>query len=289
MLAVLPWFEQFAWPDPPLFGLIAVRGFGVMVVTSIMVGYQILVRRARLRGLDEQVVSDFVFTTVFTGFVGSHLVDVFIYHPHKLAADPWVVFKLWDGISSLGGWISGLLGAWGFFRWHAAWRPRAWEFVDCLGFAWPFAWFIARGGCALAHDHAGGPSTFFLAVDFPPNFIVQGHPGGPHHDLGLYEMILMIVPCTIFIALRRHERRRNGPLYFPGFYLAFFMVMYAPVRFGLDYLRHANVDVRYFGLTPAQYMAVVMLVTGATILWIQPQAVPPAPAPSGKPGRKATA
>jgi phosphatidylglycerol:prolipoprotein diacylglycerol transferase len=53
-------------------------------------------------------------------------------------------------------------------------------------------------------------------------------------------------------------------------------VLYAPVRFLLDFLRFE--DVRYFHLTPGQYGAATLLVVGVLILWRVPavQAAPPA-------------
>jgi phosphatidylglycerol:prolipoprotein diacylglycerol transferase len=42
-------------------------------------------------------------------------------------------------------------------------------------------------------------------------------------------------------------------------------LLYAPVRFLLDFLRY--VDVRYFDFTPGQYGAVALLVVGVLILW----------------------
>ena len=42
-------------------------------------------------------------------------------------------------------------------------------------------------------------------------------------------------------------------------------VIYAPVRFLLDFLRIE--DVRYFHFTPGQYSAVAFLLLGVVILW----------------------
>ena len=45
----------------------------------------------------------------------------------------------------------------------------------------------------------------------------------------------------------------------PGFFLGWFAVLYAPLRFGLDFLRNtdlAGFDIRHFGLTAAQWAMV---------------------------------
>jgi len=277
---VIPFYEQFQWPADPLFGRLAIRGFGLMVVLGILVGYRVLQNRARMRELDVEDVSDFVFFTVVIGFLGAHVFDVLFYYPEKLRADPWVLIKFWDGISSYGGFITGLFGSWLFFQLRGKLKPYLWDFLDCLGYAWPFAFWITRVGCFLAHDHPGTRTKFFLAVNFPANWGGIGQ-GGPRHDLGLYEALyVLLVICTTFFVLNRRKPDRS-----PGFYVGLFLVLYAPVRFSLDFLRVA--DATYAGLTPAQYTSMLALVFGSWILIARPgdkpRPVEPQPEPADKP------
>jgi hypothetical protein len=50
----------------------------------------------------------------------------------------------------------------------------------------------------------------------------------------------------------------------PGTFLASFIALYMPIRFALDFLRVG--DARYFGLTPAQWVAMVLF-AALPILW----------------------
>ncbi len=261
---MIPYYEQFQWPAEPIFGRLAIRGFSLMVVISILIGYRVLQRRARFRKLDYEDVSDFVFFTVVSGFVGSHVFDVVFYYPEKLAQDPWILFKVWDGISSYGGIISGLIAAWVFFKVRPHLKPRLWDFFDCLSYAWPFAFWIARTGCFLAHDHPGTHTDFFLGVQFP---------GGARHDLGLYDalyVLLVIVPTFTLLNHAKPDRVR-------GFYLGLFMLLYAPARFSFDFLRVA--DKTYAGLTPAQYVSFIAVAFGLYVLIVQPGASTVDPSP----------
>ena len=55
--------------------------------------------------------------------------------------------------------------------------------------------------------------------------------------------------------------------------------MYAPVRFGLDFLRATDValpDQRYAGLTPAQWACLATLVLGAQLMGLIPARPRPA-------------
>lgn len=63
-----------------------------------------------------------------------------------------------------------------------------------VGFVFPFAWTIARTGCALAHDHIGVASGSWMAVRFPE---------GPHLDLGLIEALSTACLAACFLLLDR--------------------------------------------------------------------------------------
>jgi phosphatidylglycerol---prolipoprotein diacylglyceryl transferase len=128
-----------------------------------------------------------------------------------------------------------------------AWREVL-SFFDIAAFAFSFAWIFGRTGCALAHDHVGIESTSFLAVRFP---------SGPRYDLGLLELFWTIAICAIFLRLDRKPRPT-------GFFLAAFLVLYAPVRFALDTLRVG--DERYFGWTPGQYASIAAIFVGILLL-----------------------
>ena len=69
--------------------------------------------------------------------------------------------------------------------------------------------------------------------------------------------------AEIFFVLGRKRRRR-------GFYLALLPLLYAPVRFGLDFLRATDVpegDPRFLGLTPGHYGAILLLLVGVAVAW----------------------
>ncbi|MEO7520971.1 MAG: hypothetical protein ABIW79_04060, partial [Gemmatimonas sp.] len=81
------------------------------------------------------------------------------------------------------------------------------------------------------------------------------------HDLGWYEFLFL---SLVVVPLFQLWQRRNKP---GGFYLIAFPLVYLPVRFGLDFLRIS--DVRYAGLTPAQWVAMAVLSTLALVLMVR--------------------
>lgn len=213
-----------------------------------MVQFQVVLRRAPKFGFDRLTASTLVGWAIFLGLLGAHLFDVFAYRPDQVLEDPLVLLQPWNGISSFGGMLGGLLGLYAVMRRKGMKLADMTRFVDLLVFALPFTLAVGRLGCALQHDHPGLASTHWLAVDFP---------GVPRFDLGLLEFFYVSIMAVAFVLLGR--RRRPD-----GFYLGLFFTLYGPVRFVLDSLR--IVETRYAGWTPGQYLSVLVAVAGLALL-----------------------
>lgn len=226
-------------------GSYTIYAFGVLVCLAVVVGFEMVVRRAPRAGLDPTEAARLLLWTLGAGLVGSHVFDVVVYRPQLVTAHPLEVVKLWGSMSSVGGIMGGLVGAAVVMRWRGLPRAARAGFLDSLAFAFPFAQLFGRAGCALAHDHLGIASTHWLAVRFPD---------GSRFDVGLLEWLAMVLIAGSFALLDR----RRWP---SGFFLGLFLALYGPVRFGLDTLRIG--ESRYGGWTPAQYVA--LLATGAGV------------------------
>ena len=162
---------------------------------------------------------------------------------------------MWESLSSFGGFLGGTIGALYFLRRHAA-PGSVWKYVDSFAYAFPFAWVLGRMGCFVAFDHPGRPTEFMLGQAYKDGIV--------RHNLGLEEAIYTLFIAALFHLLGRRPR-------FPGFFLGLFMLLYAPFRFGVDFLR--IVDVRYGGLTPAQYGTIALALGGAAILVARRKAI----------------
>lgn len=264
VITMLPYFEQPVWHIGPL----TIQAFGIAVAIAAWVGLTIVQQRFASLELDPVLGGRLAGWMLVGGILGAHLFAVLLYFPHQLRTDPWVILRIWEPISSFGGLLGGLAAAQFFFATRASetsWRTKL-AFLDAIAFGFPAALAIGRLGCALAHDHPGTVTTFPLAISLktdaaldyisgvygvaglvlPPAASAMGF-----HDLGLDEFLflsLVIVPLFI-----RWNRRRRPT----GFYLLAFATLYLPVRFALDLLRVA--DVRYIGLTPAQWVAALIM------------------------------
>jgi phosphatidylglycerol---prolipoprotein diacylglyceryl transferase len=286
-LTHLPLLDRVLDPRHPP----SIKPFGTLVAFGVYLGSVVAMRHARERAVDEKKMSEVIFYVVGVGFLGGHMLDAIFYHPAHLAQDPLYLFKIWDGLSSYGGFIGAVLGALIWRCVSATWKPitvpwrgeavtlfsiptsvrvtwrhgrRVLPYIECVNSAFPLAWVFGRMGCASVHDHPGLVTDAWYAVRWPlPGGGVTGR-----LDLGLIEMVLTIPLAVAFLVLWRRKPVR--PL---GFYSGWMCIAYAPVRFFLDFLREgegtgglAGGDPRYGGLTPAQWACFGLFALGVYML-----------------------
>jgi len=235
-------------------GPFSIKPFGTLVAIGVYVGSILATRQAKRLGLNERVLTSFAAWVVGIGFLGGHMLDVIFYYPGQVLRDPLSLFRIWEGLSSFGGFSGAIIGG---FLWKWRYKADILPYADVVASSFPVGWVFGRTGCSVAHDHPGHLSDAWLAVQYP---------GGGRFDLGLYEMLLTIPLALTFLWLRKKPRPW-------GFYVGAITIAYAPVRFALDFLRAsepitegegvtAAVDPRYGGLTPAQWACFGLLALG---------------------------
>jgi phosphatidylglycerol:prolipoprotein diacylglycerol transferase len=242
---MIPYFEGHLFD---IFG-IPIHMFGVLVAIGVIVGDRIVVKEGVKRGLDERDIKFMNARIVIGGFIMAHLVSVIFYYPERIAESPWVLVNIWSGLSSFGGFLGAALA---FLYYTRREKIPALVYADSVALGLVIGWIFGRTGCFTAHDHPGLRTNFVLAVQYPE---------GPRHDLGFYELLFTIVIAVVLFAYARKPR-------VPGRIIGLFALLYAPVRFALDFLRATDVarpDQRYASLTPAQWACMACLVVG---IWL---------------------
>jgi len=231
-------FELGAFRLHP-FALLVMIGVGAFILVAHYRGLA-LGLQAELVGLGSALV-------VGGSILGGHLFAAVAYYPERLVGNPMYLLQLTDGQSLFGGLLGGAMAGTLYLLVRR---------FPLLLFAEPYAYgtvaslVFGRLGCALAHDHPGRVTTFWGAVTGWPD-------GTTRHDLGLYELWLMLALMAVLYAIRNRRA-------LPGLQVAIPMIVYGTARFGLDFLRVA--DKHYLGFTPAQYGSVLLFLGGAAIL-----------------------
>ena len=220
------------------------KPFGLLITLGILLGRWMILRQ---RPVEERAQGDSFLLGVMGGaLLGSHLVELFFYHPERLR-DPRALYRFWVGFSSIGGFAGAALVFFPLSR-RLGLNRLAWGDALLKGGLW--GWLLGRAACALVHDHPGCLSDFPLAVAFP---------GGARHDLGLYELFLTL---SLMILIRPVREP-------PGRATALLIILYGSARFLLDFLRAWDLphsDPRWWGLTGAQYACLLALPLGFVLL-----------------------
>jgi phosphatidylglycerol---prolipoprotein diacylglyceryl transferase len=248
-LVLLPARVLGAFPPAPL----TLKPFGTLVALGVYFGAAVAVRQARRLGMNERVMISFLTWIVLSSFFFGHFFDALSYYPDEVRRDPWMLLRLWEGLSSFGGFAGALIGG---FAWRLRHRTPILAYADVVASSFPVSWTFGRLGCSLAHDHPGLRSEAWYAVRYP---------GGGRLDLGLYELLITLPLLVVFLRLQRRPRPW-------GFYAGSMCTYYAPLRFLLDFLRAPQNespgpfgvmgDARYGGLTPAQWACIPLFALG---------------------------
>jgi phosphatidylglycerol---prolipoprotein diacylglyceryl transferase len=239
---VIPYFSSQTYS---FLGL-TLQTWGTFVALGFAAGIWLAHRRAKNRGLDEKKILDLAFWIVVASFIGARLFHVLFYEPGHYLAHPFeAIDPRKPGYAMFGGFIGAAIA----FMWYARRQALDWiRYADAIIWGLPLGCGIGRIGCFLIHDHPGTLTDFVLGVKYPN--------GETRHDLGLYLSLIGFGTAGLFLLLNRQKRA-------PGFWLGTYMVIEGVSRFGLDFLRIA--DVRYLGLTPTQYLAIPLWIVG---LWM---------------------
>lgn len=247
---MIPYVALHSIPVGPL----TLQVWGLFVALGIALGAVVASRAAERNGGDGIVMYDLVTWLIVPAFLFARLLYVVAYDPATYVNDPLSVFRVWEGgASSFGGFIGALIGGWAFFRVHRKEALRKHAYLEAAAYAFPLGYGIGRLGCFFIHDHPGTLSNAWFAVNYP---------GGARLDHGLLLAVTGFAIFLLFAALRRF-RPSGKPRYLPLLF-----VCYGAARFTLDFWRARDLplsDPRYFGLTPSQYGALLLLAAG---LWM---------------------
>lgn len=249
--------------------------FGVFVALGVGLAAWLIQRQAERDGLDPKPLQDFALWGVGFGVLVGHWFHLLAYH-HEEIKSIWSFFTVWSGLSSFGGLLGGIIGAAIFFRKNKI--PMG-PYHDALALGVAPGWAVARIGCFVVHDHPGVFSHSFLAVNFPVQYY-----GGPRLDLGLVDA-LWLFGITIVLYSLRKANKASGRL------MPILALLYGMGRFYFDSLRATDlsyIDHRYFGLTPAQYGSILLVLYGVYRLFKPaPGAVHPRKAASSQQAKTA--
>ncbi len=236
-----------------------IQPFGVLMAIGVLVGTHMARRYLDKMKMDDETMRWLGIRILVWGFVACHIIDVLFYEPKKLLTDPLILLKVWEGISSYGGIIGAVIAFFILTRKFDKMNRLRW--LDMLNHGVVPGYFFGRVGCAIVHDHIGIATSSPFAVNFDKPRTFQGVLiEGPHHDLGLYEVPVLLIIWILILLIARWQRRPDGLA------TGLIAILYSVPRFFFEFLRLEVSDPRYLGLTPAQYFSIAVFLAGAWVL-----------------------
>lgn len=233
-----------------LLGPLTIQVWGLFVSLGILFSLWIVKKRSTNKPYPVELIYDLFFWSLIGGFVGARLGHIFFYEPIFFIAHPIEALKVWHGgLSSFGGFVGAGIGFFFYAKNKKLSREILALVANELGFAAVFGWMIGRVGCAMIHDHWGVPCNCPLAI---------ATPSGGRLDMAVLEIIALI-PLAIWLFIKRNSQKYSQK------FLPIISVYYGVLRFVLDFFRATDLsgaDVRYLGLTPGQYFAIVLVGLG---------------------------
>lgn len=273
----LPVLGELRWPileRIPLVGDLAVSPHGIFVALGFLMGAQLMMHRAALRGVARRPIAEdtdgIVQSLMTRGAIGAIVGARFFYVVTRLDQfpDPLAWFRVWEGgLSLLGGITGGVLACVPFV---VSRRYRLSLLLDSVAPGLALGIFVGRVGDLIIGEHLGGRTDFFLgwrctgalrdpAAPYPwPGPQVQGCYDAAVHQTALYDFLAGGAILLIILLLERKPR-------FDGFATVTFVICYGAFRFVSDFAREADLDL-IGPLTGSQVAAAVTIVVA--LAWV---------------------
>lgn len=264
-------------PDDPLLLVsalpLAVRWYGLIIVSGALVGTWLAARRAERRGFNPELVWNQLMLGLVAGIVGARIYYV-VFEWHQFQGDPLAMINIMAGGLAIHGAIIGALLACIFYT-----RRRSlpfWAWIDLFVPGFLLAQAIGRWGNFFNQEAYGEPTTlgFGVIIDAAHRLPVYGDmllypPDTLFHATFLYESVWNVVGVVLLLLLDRwfgtHQptvRRwlRHGDLLF------LYCIYYSSGRFWIEGLR---TDSLYLGpLRIAQVISLTLVLAGSVALLI---------------------
>ena len=256
-------------------GPLKIHWYGLMYLVGMAGGWALARWRIRRRpdlGWTAQEVDDLLFYCALGVVIGGRLGYIFFYGFDAWLADPWRLFRVWEGGMSFHGGFLGVLAAmWLYGRKHGR---GFFELTDFIAPYIPIGLFAGRIGNFINGELWGKPSDLPWAMQLPcDRFFSLCHDKlglppesiwtPPLHPNQLYEALGEGV--LLFVLLWWFSSRPRPPMAVS----ALFLLGYGLFRFLIEFVRMPDAHIGYLAwgwLTMGQLLSLPMILLGVVLL-----------------------
>jgi phosphatidylglycerol---prolipoprotein diacylglyceryl transferase len=273
-------------PDPIAIqlGPLPIYWYGICYALGLLAAYQIMVREARRRGLDAEIIINGLIIVAVAALIGGrlyHVIDQWSLYkddpltsllPIRRGPDGSYAFAGFSGLGVYGGLVTGTIAAWLYVRWK---RQPFWRWADVVAPALFAMQAIGRLGNFFNQELYGPPTDLPWGIAIQCQHRVAPYlcPAGsdPNATLGqhfqplfLYEAVSALIGLVFLLWLGRRfsNRLRAGDL------LLIFFIWYGTTRFLLEFMR-SGYNWTLGGIPTAQIASAIAIVLAAALLVIR--------------------
>ena len=242
-------------------GPLQIRWYGLMYLFGFAAGWALGRYRAGRAGFERwsaQQVDDLVFYIALGIILGGRLGSVLFYNSGRLAEDPLMVLRIWEGGMSFHGGLIGVLVAMALFA-----RKHGYTFFQTTDFIAPLVppgLLFGRIGNFINGELWGRPT------ELPWGMVFRTAPDGlPRHPSQLYEAALE--GLLLFIILWLYSAKPRPTMAVSGL----FLIGYGAFRSLVELVREPDAHLGFIAggwLTMGQLLSLPMIALGALFMVI---------------------
>ena len=239
------------------------RWYSLAYLAGIFIGYWYLLKLLKQPGAPfaRRHADDLVFYAALGIILGGRIGYVLFYNLGEYLSHPIEILKLWDGgMSFHGGVIGTSLGIFYFARKQKLSWLRIHDYVACCA---PFGLFFGRIANFINQELWGAPTDVPWAIRFQEMTPLGLALGPPRHPSQLYEAALEGIVLFAILAFMFWKTKAR---YEPGKLVGAFIFFYGCFRFGIEFIREPDQQLRAFAeathLHMGQWLSLPMIVGG---------------------------
>lgn len=214
--------------------------YGIMFALGILVASLLAAREAKKRGIKKEIIWDLVFYLLVGIMIGSRLFYILFYWPKGMPFTFFEAIAIWNGgLAFFGGFLGALVAGYIFVRKK---KLKFWLLADIFTVPLVVGHIFGRLGDYFTGGHPG------KVTDLPWTIYLDN---ALRHPVVLYEIIGLILIVTILLNLKKLKS-------FDGFLFSSYVMLYSVQRMILDFFRIESTDPRFLGLTPTQYIVIIL-------------------------------
>ena len=230
------------YPDLISRGPLHVKTYGCCMALGFLAAWQVVAWLCRRTGRATEPLSNLLVALMIAGVVGSRVAYVIEHWQSEFAAHPLSVVRIDQGGLMFYGGLILALGC--FFLWCRLKKERILPLADLLATVVPLGHAFGRVGCFFYGCCYGRESASALAVAFPrgsPAWYEQLNagriPSTATASLPVLPTQLFVAAAVLVLFVALFLLYRRFALVRPGLVTGAYVIGYALVRFGLEYLR----------------------------------------------------